>query len=333
MENMRAGSKVNLYDLPAPFFNTLDGGRFIGTAVYLVTKDPETGWINLGTYRMQVHEKNKCGVQIIKGRHTNIDAQKYKAKGQNMPAVAVIGGDPLLYLVSSCMVPAQTNEYDIASTLRGEPIDIIESDVTGLPLPAYAGVALEGEIDPNNLVMEGPFGEYTGYYSGKPSPKIFLDVKRILHRNNPIFWATAVGRPPNDVVMIQSLNRTASLWADLKDMKIPGIKAVHIPSSSSGRYWAIVSVKQHYPGHSMQVGTAVISTTTGSYGLKGVIVVGDDIDVENWDQVIWALSVRFEPARCTQIINRGRSTPLDTVSPCCNTRDYLKNHHGRMHAL
>lgn len=315
MENIHAGDKVNLYDLPAPFFNISDGGRFIGTAVYLVTNDPETGWINLGTYRMQIHEKDKCGVQIIKGKHGDMMLQKYKAKGQKMPAVAVIGGDPLLYLVSSCMVPVQTDEYDIASTLRGEPIEIFESDLTGLPLPAYAEIALEGEIDPDNLMTEGPFGEYTGYYSGKPSPKIFLDVKRILHRNNPILWATAVGRPPNDVVMIQSLNRTASLWADLKDMKIPGIKAVHIPASSSGRYWAIVSVKQQYPGHSMQVGTAVISTTTGSYGLKGVIVVGDDIDVENWDQIIWALSVRFEPARSTQIINRGRSTPLDPSLP------------------
>ncbi len=98
-------------------------------------------------------------------------------------------------------------------------------------------------------------------------------------------------------------------------MKIPGIKAVHVPASSSGRYWAIVSVKQQYPGHSMQVGTAVISTTTGSYGLKGVIVVGDDIDVENWDQIMWALSVRFDPARSAQIINRGRSTPLDPSLP------------------
>lgn len=315
MENIIVGDKINLLDFPAPFFNIMDGGRFIGTAGYLVTKDPETGWVNLGTYRMQIYNKNNCGVQIIKGKHGDMMLQKYKAKGQKMQAVAVIGGDPLLYLVSSCMVPVQTDEYDIASTLRGEPIDIIESDLTGLPLPAYAEIALEGEIDPDNLIDEGPFGEYTGYYSGKPSPKIFLDVKRILHRNNPIFWASIVGRPPNDVVMIQSLNRTASLWADLQEMKIPGIKSVYIPASSSGRYWAIVSVKQMYPGHSMQVGTAVISTTTGSYGLKGVIVVGDDIDVENWDQIVWALSVRYDPKRSSQIIDRGRSTPLDPSLP------------------
>jgi 4-hydroxy-3-polyprenylbenzoate decarboxylase len=315
MENVVTGEKVNLFEFPAPFFNVLDGGRFIGTAVYLVTKDPETGWVNLGTYRMQLHDESKCGVQIIKGKHADMMLQKYKSKGQKMPAAAVIGGDPLLFLVGSCMVPHQVDEYDVAGALRGEPIEIIESDLTGLPIPAAAEIVFEGEIDPDNLIKEGPFGEYTGYYSGTPSPKVFLNVKRVMYRNNPIFWATAVGRPPNDVVMIQALNRTASLWGELLDMKIPGIKAVYIPVASCGRYWAIVSVKQQYPGHSVQVGTAVITSNTGNYGLKGVIVVDEDIDVENWDQVLWALSVRYDPKRSTEIISRGRATPLDPSLP------------------
>jgi len=103
-------------------------------------------------------------------------------------------------------------------------------------------------------------------------------------------------------------------------MKIPGIKSVYIPPASLGRFWAIVSVEQKYPGHSMQVGTAVISTTTGSYGLKGVIVVDADIAADDWDRVMWALSVRYDPRRSTQIINRGRSTSLDPALPI-NARD------------
>jgi 4-hydroxy-3-polyprenylbenzoate decarboxylase len=315
LDNVIDGDRVNMLDFPVPLFSKLDGGRFIGTAVSLITRDPDSGWTNIGTYRMQLHDGKRCGVQMIKGKHGDLMLQKYKKLGKKMPALAVVGGDPLMFLVGSTMVPFETDEYDIIGALRGSPIEVIEGALTGLPMPAHAEIVLEGEIDPAELMVEGPFGEYTGYYSGEPSPKVFLDVKRILHRDNPIFWACVVGRPINDVNMIQSLNRTASLWSDLKAMKIPGIKSVYIPASSTGRYWAVVSVKQQYPGHAMQVGTAVISTTTGSYGLKGVIVVEDDIAADAWDQVMWSLSVRYDPLRSTQIINRGRSTPLDPSLP------------------
>jgi len=258
------------------------------------------------------------GVQIIKGKHGDFMLKQYEAMGKKMPAAAVIGCDPILFLTGSTLVSAQTDEYDVSGALRGEPVEIFESDLTGLKLPAHAEIILEGEIDPKNLREEGPFGEYTGYYSGskgKDWPKPCLDIKRVLHRNNPIFWATTVGKPINDIHMIQSLNRTATLWTDLETMRVPGIQSVYLPASSTGRYWAIVSVKTMYPGHSNHVGNAVVATTTGHYGLKGVIVVDADIPADDWDRVMWALSVRYDPLRDTQIMNRGRSTPLDPALP------------------
>jgi phenylphosphate carboxylase beta subunit len=314
MENIIEGQDINVNKFPAPFFYPMDGGRYIGTSAFLVTKDPETGWTNLGTYRMQILDDKHVGVQIIKGKHGDMMMKKYQTMGKKMPAAAVIGCDPILFLVSSTMVSAQTDEYDVASALRGEPVEIFESDCTGLKLPANAEIILEGEIDPENLREEGPFGEYTGYYSGskgKDWPKPCLEIKRIIHRNNPIFWSTTVGKPINDIHMIQSLNRTATLWTDLETMRVPGIQSVYIPASSTGRYWAIVSVKTMYPGHANHVGNAVIATTTGHYGLKGVIVVDADIPADDWDRVMWALSVRYSPYRDTEIIKRGRATPLD----------------------
>ena len=314
MENVIEGKDVNVNKFPAPFFYPMDGGRYIGTSAFLVTKDPETGWTNLGTYRMQILDDNHVGVQIIKGKHGDMMMKQYQAMGKKMPAAAVIGCDPILFLVSSTMVSAQTDEYDIAGALRGEPVEIFESDFTGLKFPAHAEIILEGEIDPENLKPEGPLGEYTGYYSGskgKDFPKPCLEVKRIIHRNNPIFWSTTVGKPINDIHMIQSLNRTATLWADLETMRVPGIQSVYIPANSTGRFWAIVSVKTMYPGHANHVGNAVIATTTGHYGLKGVIVVDADIPADDWDRVMWALSVRYSPYRDTEIIKRGRATPLD----------------------
>jgi 4-hydroxy-3-polyprenylbenzoate decarboxylase len=246
--------------------------------------------------------------------------KKYQKMKKPMPAAAVIGADPLLFLAGSTLVSAGVCEYDIVGSLRGTPCEVIKSDLTGLPLPATAELILEGEVetDPSKFREEGPFGEYTGYYSGKTGeewPKPILSVKRILHRKNLIFWATSVGKPVTDTHMIQSLNRTATLWTDLENMKVPGVQSVYIPPESGGRFWSIVSVKQMYPGHSMHVGTAVISTTTGHYGMKGVIVVEDDIRADDIPRVLWALAMRYDPYRSTQIIKRGRSTPLDPALP------------------
>jgi 4-hydroxy-3-polyprenylbenzoate decarboxylase len=317
-EQVIEGEKVNLFDYPAPWFYPQDGGRYIGTAVFLVTEDPETGWTNLGTYRMQILDEKSSGVQILPGKHAEFMLNKYKKMGKKMPAAAVVGCDPINFLVSSTMISAETDEYDVIGALRGEPVEIVRSDLTGLKLPANAEIILEGEIDPENLRPEGPFGEYTGYYSGKAKwglPKTWLNVKRILCRKKPIFLATTVGLPVGDIHMVQSLNRSAALWTDLEAMKIPGIQSVYCPAEATGRFWAIVSVKTMYAGHANQVGTAVVSTTLGHYGVKGVIVVDDDIPADDMAGVWWSLAVRYNPVRSTEIITRGRSTVLDPALP------------------
>jgi len=318
MENVIEGDAVDLDMFPSPFFYPDDGGRFFGTSAFMVTRDPDTGWTNLGTYRAQVLGKNILGSQIIKGKHGDMHMKKYKERGELMPAAYVVGCDPVLFLASSTLVSAQTDEYDVAGSLRGRPVDVFKSDLTGLTYPANAEIIAEGFIDPNELMEEGPFGEYTGYYSGnkgKDYPKPVLRVKRILHRNKPIFWATTVGKPINDIHMIQSLNRTATLWHDLETMKVPGIQSVYLPAAATGRFWVIVSVRQMYPGHSNHVADAVLGSTTGHYGVKGVIIVDHDIAADDMDRVWWALATRFDPKRSAQIIDRGRSTPLDPGLP------------------
>ena len=320
LENILEGDQINLFDFPVPQMYPQDGGRFIGTAYTLITRDPESGWVNLGTYRMQILDNKSTGIQIIKGKHADFMMKKYHKMGKKMPALAVIGGDPLGFLTGSTLVSAETSEYDVMGALRGEPVEIIISETNGLPFMANAEIVLEGEVetDPEKWRQEGPFGEYTGYYSGKKSeewPKPWLDVKRVYHRNDYILWSTTVGKPITDTHMIQSLNRTATLWTDLETMRVPGIQSVYIPAESTGRFWAIVSVKQMYPGHPNHVADAVYGSTTGHYGMKGVIVVDDDIPADDWNKVMWAMSVRYDPKRDTQIINRGRSTPLDPALP------------------
>ncbi|MGD0489519.1 MAG: phenylphosphate carboxylase subunit beta [Syntrophorhabdales bacterium] len=298
---------------PSPRFYELDGGRYFGTTVFLVVEDPETGGINLGTYRMQVLDSKTVGVQILKGKRGDRILEKYRKAGKKMPACAVIGGDPLLLLAGSAMV-ANTSEYEVAGAVRGRPVDIVRGKLTGLPIPAFSEIVLEGEIDPEDLRPEGPFGEFTGYYTDeliRPIPKPALQVKRIYHRNNPILWETSAGKPVTDNHMLLSFMQNAMLSVELARMQIPGIKSVYMPPEAAGRFWSIVSVEQMYPGHAEQVGAAVAATNTASYCCKGIIIVDHDIAADDLPRVWWALGTRFNPARGTQILNRGRSTPLD----------------------
>jgi phenylphosphate carboxylase beta subunit len=313
-ENIVDGDKIDTFAFPSPRFYELDGGRYFGTAVFMVIQDPETGDVNLGTYRMGILDNKSIGVQILKGKKADRIMKKYAKLGKKMPACSIIGGDPLHIFASAATVAKAKSGYDVVGSLRGSPVEVVRSQLYGLPIPAAAEIVLEGEIDPSQLRNEGPFGEYTGYYTEeliKPIPKPALDIKRVYFRNNPILWETSVGRPVGDQHMLYAFARNASLWTDLRKMEIPGIQSVYTMPEASGRFWVVVSVKQMYPGHADQVGAAVIASNTGSYGIKGIIIVDDDIEADDLPRVWWALGTRYNPARGTQIINRGRSTPLD----------------------
>jgi phenylphosphate carboxylase beta subunit len=314
-ENIMMGDAVDLLKFPAPKFYPLDGGRFFGTAHFVVTKDPESDWVNIGTYRLQLLDRNHLGTQFIRGKHSDIMLKKYQAMGKPMPVCVVVGCDPLLFLMGAARLSAFESEYDFAGSIRGEAIEVVKAETNDLPVPATAEIVVEGEVNADKFMEEGPFGEYTGYYSGVGTdPRNYIDVKCITYRNNPVFWGTTVGRAVTDTHMTMALTYGATLWQQLVTMKIPGIKAVYCPPEGSGRFLAIISMKQMYPGHADQVLTAAISTEMGAYGLKTVIVVDEDIDPWDIPRVLYALSFRFQPNR-SQVIKRGRSTPLDPSLP------------------
>jgi 4-hydroxy-3-polyprenylbenzoate decarboxylase len=299
-----------------PKFAPLDGGRYIGTAVTVVTQEPDTGWTNLGTYRMQLTDRNRSAIQIHHGKHADLMLDRYRELGKPMLAAAVIGEAPLLFILSSSTAPWGVSEYDLAGAMRGEPVEVLKSDLTGLLIPSTAEIVLEGEISPDRstYAKEGPFGEYTGYYSAK-SGKEYLEpvfkVKRILHRNNPIFWITTTGQPINDIHMFGALQISASIWSDLRDMRIPGIQSVYSLPEGCGRLTVVVSVKQRYPGHSTQVGHAIAGSTSGHYRLKNIIIVDDDIPADDLQKVWWAISTRLEAKRGVHVLHGTRGGPLD----------------------
>ena len=187
MENVRTGDDIDLFCFPVPRFHAADGGRYIGTGDCLVNRDPESGYINVGTFRMQVHEKNLLGLWISPGKQGRQICQRYWDRGEACPIVATFGQDLLLFMASSSFSPWGQCEFDKAGGLRGRPVEVIKGPITGLPIPAHAEIAIEGEVPPPQLEArdEGPFGEWPGYYSGGDRKSTRLNSSHIQKSRMP----------------------------------------------------------------------------------------------------------------------------------------------------
>jgi 4-hydroxy-3-polyprenylbenzoate decarboxylase len=311
LENVQRGDKVNVLSFPVPFWHENDGGRYIGTGSYDITQDPDEGWVNLGTYRVMVHDEKSVGFYISPGKHGRIHRDKYMARNQPMPVAVVVGNEPLLFLMACNEVPYGISEYEFAGALRGKPYPVIRGEVTGLPIPANAEIVLEGFVDPKKRRREGPFGEWTGYYASDVRDEPVLDIKAIYHRNNPIILGCPPNRPPDELARYRAVIRSGLLKQELEKAGLSGIKAVWAHEAGSSRMLLVIGIEQRYGGHAIQVGHVASQCHVGAYAGKYVIVVDDDIDVSNLEEVIWAMLTRSDPATSIDIIHNTWSSALD----------------------
>ncbi|MBI4186472.1 MAG: UbiD family decarboxylase [Chloroflexi bacterium] len=302
-ENILTGDAVDLYKFPAPKWHELDGGRYIGTGCMVIQRDPDEGWVNVGTYRVQVHDKTTATVYMAPGRHGDIIQRKYWDKGLPCPVAVSCGQEPALWAASTwSIVPWGVSEYEYAGGLKNKPIEVVKGEVTDLPIPARAELVLEGDIVPPEVEVrqEGPFAEWLGYY-GYSRPVPAFKVKAILHRNNPII----MGAPPFKIQGRQIFNKptmhSALTWNEL-DRQVPGVKGVWIAEEAATSI-LIISIEQKYPGHAKQVALAAAGINITGYMVRIVIVVDDDIDPSNISDVLWALGTRWDPATSTDIID------------------------------
>jgi len=326
LENVLLGDDVNVLNFPTPLWHEHDGGRYIGTGSYNITQDPDENWVNLGTYRVMVHDEKQVGFYISPGKHGRVHRDKYMARNQPMPAAVVVGGDPLLFLMACNEVPYGISEYDLAGGLRGKPYPVIKGKITGLPIPAHAEIVLEGFVDPEKRLEEGPFGEWTGYYASGSRDEPVFDVKAVYHRNNPIILGCPPNRPPDEIARYRAVIRTGLLDKQLKASGLSGISAVWAHEAGSSRMLLTIAISQRYPGHAAQVGHVASQCHVGAYAGKYVIVVDDDIDVTNLEEVTWAMLTRSDPATSIDIIHNAWSTHLDPrISPEDKKRGNLTN--------
>ncbi|HEV2009597.1 MAG TPA: UbiD family decarboxylase, partial [Candidatus Limnocylindria bacterium] len=273
------------------------------------------GWVNLGCYRVMLHDKNKLGFYISPGKHGRMHRDAWIASGEKMPIAFVAGGDPLLFLAAATEVQFGLTEYDWAGGVRGEPFRVVKGPITGLPLPADAEIVIEGWMDPKERIVEGPFGEWTGYYASDARPEPFMQVEAVYHRNDPIILGSPPNQPPDEQSFYRAFLRSAQLRQQLEAAGLPGLKGVWCHEVGGSRLFNAVSIEQRYAGHARQAGHLAATVHAGAYMGRYVVVVDEDIDVMDLNDVIWALATRSDPVDSIDIIKRAWSGPLDPRIP------------------
>ena len=309
-ENVQKAGDIDLLKFPVPRWHELDGGRYVGTDDLVVTRDPEENWVNVGTYRIMIHGSDHLGLHMSPGKHGRVHRDKYHQAGKALPVAVSFGHHPINFLVASTDVPNRINEYAYAGGITGKALDIVEGPLTGLPLPADAEIAIEGEVLPNDFMPEGPFGEWTGYYASNQPAVPVIRVKAVYHRNDPILCGFPLLKPSSGDNLHFSLMRSALIWNALDEAGVPDVRAVWA-HPSGGRFMTVLSIRQRYPGHAKQAAMIASQCRSGAYLGRYVIVVDDDIDITNSEEVIWAISSRSDPVQSIEILRRCWSGPLD----------------------
>ncbi|MGE3150211.1 MAG: UbiD family decarboxylase [Pseudorhodoplanes sp.] len=310
LQNTMKGADVDLAVLPAPHWHRKDGGAYIGSGSLVVMGDPEEGWVNASIYRVQVHDRNTVTVQFDhQGRHGAMIAKKYWDLGKPCPVAVVNGQDPALFIAGFEYLPAGQSEYEFAGAIKNAPIEVYPGPVSGLPIPAYAESVLEGELLPikQTSLMEGPFGEFTGYYAADKRPSPVMKVTAVHYRNDPILLGSPPMKPPRFHFGLPF--RGAGVWSNLIAAGVTDVVGVwqHV-----SQLMTVIALKQRYAGHAKRAG---LIAAANSYMGRVVVVVDEDIDPSNLNDVMWAVATRCEPSETVDIVRNGWSSALDPRIP------------------
>jgi len=312
-ENVLEGEMVDLESFPVPIWHPQDGGRFIGTASMNILKDPDSEWVNVGTYRNQIFSRDEMGIYISPGKHGRLIRDRYLSRGERIPVVVVVGADPLLFMAACAEgIPYGMSEFAWAGAVRGQPIDVVRGRHTGLPIPATAEIAIEGWIDPAApLHDEGPYGEWMGYYASGEGQTAVIKVAAIYHRDDPILLGCPQGKPPHEDNRFLAYLKSALIENQLRAAGVPKVTGVWCPPVSGNRMMTVIAIEQSYPGHAKQALLIGGQTGTSAYAGRIAVVVDPDIDITSLDDVMWAIMTRCDPIRDVTIIDRAWSGPLD----------------------
>ncbi|MCG8428700.1 MAG: 4-hydroxy-3-polyprenylbenzoate decarboxylase [Chromatiales bacterium] len=307
------GDAVDLANIPVQTCWPEDAGPLI-TWGLVVTRGPEKQRQNLGIYRMQVIGKNRVIMRWLSHRGGALDFRDWQLAhpGEPFPVAVALGADPATILGAVTPVPDTLSEYAFAGLLRGSRTEVAKCSHADLQVPASAEFVLEGVIHPDDMAPEGPFGDHTGYYNEVDNFPVFT-IERITHRRSPIYHSTYTGRPPDEPAILGvALNE---VFVPILQKQFPEIVDFYLPPEGCSYRMAVVSMKKQYPGHAKRIMLGVWSFLRQFMYTKFVIVTDDDVNVRDWQDVIWAMTTRMDPGRDTTIVDNTPIDYLDFASP------------------
>ncbi|MAO40216.1 MAG: 4-hydroxy-3-polyprenylbenzoate decarboxylase [Pseudohongiella sp.] len=280
----------------------------------VITRGPDKERQNLGIYRMQFLGRNKLIMRWLSHRGGALDFRDWQLKhpGEPFPISIAIGADPATILATVTPVPDTLSEYAFAGLLRGSKTEVVKCLTNDLQVPASAEFVLEGVIEPEEMADEGPFGDHTGYYNEVERFPVFT-VKKLTHRKDPIYHSTYTGRPPDEPAMLGvALNE---VFVPLLQKQYPEIVDFYLPPEGCSYRLAVISIRKQYPGHAKRVMMGAWSFLRQFMYTKFVIVTDDDVNIRDWNDVIWAMTTRMDPSRDTVLIDNTPIDYLDFASP------------------
>ena len=308
-EVVLTGSDVDLNVMPALKCWPLDAGRFI-TLPLVITRDPDSGRRNVGTYRMQIYDERTAGLhwQTHKVGAAHHDAG-VRGGLERLEVAVAVGGDPATIWAGSMPLPPDLDELAIAGVIRGEAVQVVKCKTVDLEVPANAEYVIEGYVTPGELRPEGPFGDHTGYYSPAEDYP-FMRVTAITHRRDPMYPTTMVGRPPTEDFFMGKASERLMLPA--LQMAVPEIVDMNMPAEGIFKNFVIVSMRKRYPGHAQKVMHAL-----WGIGLlmlvKAIVIVDDYVNVQDLSEVAWRVGANIDPARDITL-SGGPTDDLDHAS-------------------
>jgi UbiD family decarboxylase len=306
----KTGDEIDLYDFPTLMTSEKDGGRYFASGIAVI-KDPDTGIRNLSVHRQMVTGKDKTGFIMIPRQARQI-YEKYCARGEAMPVAMVYGVHPAIFFASSFTTAFGNDELALAGALMGEPVRLVKCESIDMEVPAEAEIVIEGEVLPNTLEPEGPFGEVTGTYAGGAKSEVF-QVKAITQRKDPIFYALHCGFPVTDAQSTMGIGVEVATKRHLKDVE-GGLNLLDVRAvTEAGVMMLILKMR---PKHSGQAKTALMAALSGPYlHPKLAIAVDEDIDANDLRQIAWSMTTRVHAERDVTMIPETRVFALDNISP------------------
>jgi 4-hydroxy-3-polyprenylbenzoate decarboxylase len=304
---------VDLDTLPLQTCWPEDAGPLL-TWGLTITQGPEKPRQNMGIYRQQRIGRNRLIMRWLAHRGGALDFRDWtlKHQGQPFPVAVALGADPATILAAVTPVPDTLSEFAFAGLLRGARTELVKCRLHDLQVPASAEIVLEGFIYPDDIAPEGPFGDHTGYYNEVETFPVFT-VECITRRSDPIYHSTYTGRPPDEPAMLGvALNE---VFVPILQKQFPEIADFYLPPEGCSYRLAVVSIRKQYAGHAKRIMLGVWSYLRQFMYTKFVIIVDEDIDVRNWQDVIWAITTRMDPRRDTIFLDNTPIDYLDFASP------------------